>query len=77
VNGVLKEAYVISESYVAGESGDWGRGVLDHARYVRVKERLAKGKNTVSFVGTEAENVLERIWVSAEDIPLPGSYMGG
>ncbi|MCR4642102.1 MAG: glycosyl hydrolase 115 family protein [Lachnospiraceae bacterium] len=77
VNGVLKETYVISESYVAGESGDWGRGVLDHARYVRVKERLAKGKNTVSFVGTEAENVLERIWVSAEDIPLPGSYMGG
>ncbi|MCR4585133.1 MAG: glycosyl hydrolase 115 family protein [Lachnospiraceae bacterium] len=75
-NGEIKKLPAVSEKYDAGTSYEWGQGVLNHVRIAECTAELEKGVNTVSFYGTQVENVLEKIIVAKKDVKLPGCYLG-
>ena len=66
----------VSEKYVAGESYDWGMGVMNHVHLVEADVKLTAGSNNLRFYGTDPENVLERVIIVRKGCKAPGSFLG-
>ena len=73
---VMKRTDAVSDRYVAGESGDWGWGVLNHIHLVSEEVSLKAGSNTLRVYGTDPENVFERIILIRKGAKIPASYLG-
>ncbi|MBR4182635.1 MAG: hypothetical protein IKQ56_02310, partial [Lachnospiraceae bacterium] len=77
VNGEKeKSVCVLGERFRAGESGDWGAGVLSHVHCVEDRIHLKAGLNRIRVYGTDPENMLERIMVYRDEKAGPVSYLG-
>ncbi len=72
----VRRTAVVSEKYVAGESGDWGWGVLNHIHLVNEEVSLKAGSNTLRVYGTDPENIFERIILVRKGAKIPASYLG-
>ncbi len=70
------ECKAVPEGYVAGESRDWGAGVLNHVHLVEASVKLKAGVNNLRFYGTDPENILERIIVLRKGCAVPVSFLG-
>ena len=68
--------FVLGEGYRAGESGDWGAGVMCHVHNAEGEVSLKAGRNTVRIYGTDPENVFERIILTRKGSDPSRSYLG-
>ena len=71
-----RSVYVVGEGYRAGESGDWGAGVMCHVHYVQDEVKLTGGVNRIRVYGTDPENIMERIMFFRKGTAMPASYLG-
>ena len=77
VNGEqARSLYVLGEGFRAGESGDWGAGVMSHVHLAEDECELKAGVNSIRFYGTDPENMLERILFFRKGTDSATSYLG-
>jgi len=75
-NGQIKRLDAVPDKYVAGESYDWGMGVMNHLHLVKAEETIKAGDNYLRLYGTDPENIPERIILLRKGVKMPVSYLG-
>ncbi len=75
-NAAAAKLNVLPENYFAGETYEWGMGVMNHVHYVSDELVLGAGINTLRIYGTDPENLFERIILVRKGVKRALSYMG-
>ncbi|MBR6257763.1 MAG: glycosyl hydrolase 115 family protein [Lachnospiraceae bacterium] len=75
-DGKVNRVDAVSDTYVAGETADWGFGVLNHVHIITAQASLKAGYNTLRIYGTDPENIPERIILVRKGTKAPVSFFG-